>query len=46
MNIVSFAVVTVTLLGGVLASFAFPEPHKPDEHKSDEHKPDDDQKPS
>jgi len=26
----------VTLLGGVLASFAFPEPHKPD----------DDQKPS
>jgi tellurite resistance protein TerC len=41
MNIVSFAVITVTLLGGVLASFAFPEPHKPDEHK-----PDDDQKPS
>ena len=30
MNFVSFAVITVTLIGGVVASFVFPEHHGPD----------------
>ena len=30
-NVVSFAVIALTLVGGVLASFAYPEPHKGDE---------------
>ena len=33
MNIVSFGVITVTLIGGVIASFAIPEKHKPDDAK-------------